>query len=437
MKILLVGNGGRENALAYKIANSESFISSDSELFCTLGNPGIDGYAKSIDIKPTDINELLEFAKRNKIDLTVVGPELPLSLGIVDLFGKNGLKIFGPSKNAAEIESSKVFAKKLMQENNIPTADFKSFEMSEISDSFSYLKNINYPVVIKADGLAAGKGVIIAENYVEAEKTIKDFTENKIFGESGENFIIEEFLQGYELSIFAITDGDNYILLPSSQDHKKIGEGDTGKNTGGMGAYAPADILFDEILKKNTEELIIKPVLNALKKNGRKYSGCLYCGLMISENEKKEKVPYVIEFNCRFGDPETQAVLPLLESDFLDLLLYTVDNRISEYKLLTSDKFSSCVVLSSDGYPDKYETGKIISGLDLLDDDCLVFHSGTKYSNNNIVSNGGRVLSIVCSDNGSFRKSLEKCYRNIEKISFENKYFRKDIGLKIIKFFEN
>lgn len=432
MKILIVGNGGRENAIARSIFESGSFKKSSSELFCTVGNPGLDKICKPVNIKPTDIQKLLQFALNEKIDFTVVGPEIPLSMGISDEFRKNGLKIFGPDKCAAEIESSKIFAKNLMQKYRIPTAKFREFSSGNIKEACEYLLCSKYPVVIKADGLAAGKGVIIANDFTEAKKVLIDLTENKIFGESGLNFIIEEFLTGFELSLFVITDGTDYVALPFSQDHKKIGEGDTGKNTGGMGAYAPADKMINSDLHEKIMLEIIEPTLHGMKKEGRKYKGCLYCGLMISEFEHGVLVPYVIEFNARFGDPETQAVLPLIKSDFLELLIASEEETIGNYKLETSDKYACCVILASEGYPDKYETNKAINGLDINERDVFVFHSGTKYSEDgsSILTSGGRVLSVVALDGTSMNNAINRCYFTAGKIHFDKMYLRKDIGFK-------
>jgi phosphoribosylamine---glycine ligase len=432
MKILIVGNGGRENAIADSIFNSESFKKSNSKLFSTIGTPGLDKISTPVNIKPTEIDKLVKFVKKEKIDFTVVGPEIPLSLGIVNEFEKNNLKIFGPTKQAAEIETSKIFAKDLMKKFRIPTANYKEFSSDNIKEANEYLLCSKYPLVIKADGLAAGKGVIIVNSFSEAITVIKDFTENKIFGESGLKFIIEDFLTGFELSLFIITDGKNYVALPFSQDHKKIGDGDTGKNTGGMGAYAPADKMIDKDIKEKIMMEIIEPTLMGMEKEGRKYKGCLYCGLMITENTPGILEPSVIEFNSRFGDPETQAVLPLIKSDFLQLLIASSDGKIDEYNLKIHDKYSCCVILASKGYPEKYETNKTIKGLDNKTEDAYFFHSGTKYSEDKkfVLTNGGRVLSVVALSDKSMKDAISRCYNEIKKIEFENMYFRKDIGFK-------
>ncbi|MDQ3021919.1 MAG: phosphoribosylamine--glycine ligase [Bacteroidota bacterium] len=430
MKILLIGNGGREDAIARKIYNSKLFIENNGKLFNTIGSPGINRVAERVNIKPTNTNALVEFALRSEIDFTIVGPEIPLSLGIVNEFEKNGLRIFGPRKEAAEIESSKIFAKNLMQQNNIPTARYKIFSKESLKEAREFFDKCSYPVVIKADGLASGKGVLIARNLQEAEDTIKDFCGENSFGEAGYNFVVEEFLDGEEISVFVITDGENYVVLPFSQDHKKIEDGDQGNNTGGMGAVAPVKKLMNDNLEKKIKLKIIEPVLKALKNLNREFSGCLYCGLMIVDDE-----PFVIEFNCRFGDPETQAVLPLIKSDFLSLLLAASDPskmELKNYSLNVNDSYSCCVVLASKGYPDKYEIDKEITGIDEAETDSEVFYSGTKESKDKskVFSNGGRVLSVVGISKKSLQAAVKKTYENVDKINFENIYYRKDIGFK-------
>lgn len=427
MKIFLIGNGGRENALAYGIYNSSSFKKNNSVLYSTIGSPGLNKISIPVDIKPTDLNALVNFALNEKIDFTVVGPEIPLSMGIVDEFEKKGLKIFGPSKTASEIESSKAFAKDLMNKYGIPTAGYKIFDERNKNDIDEFISKSDYPLVIKADGLAAGKGVLIVNDVEEARMAVKEITEDKIFGDSGNKIIIEEYLEGFELSLFVITDGNDFILLPYSQDHKKIGEGDTGKNTGGMGAYAPANELINENISDDIIRKIVEPTLSGMKESGRLYKGCLYCGLMITKDYK----PYVIEFNCRFGDPETQAVVPLIKSDFLEMLIASSDGKMKEYKPEFYNEYACCVILSSKGYPDKYETGKVINGLEDNLNGGIVFHSGTKQSGTGeAVTNGGRVLSVVSLSSTSMKDAIEKCYINVGKINFENKYFRRDIGSK-------
>ena len=430
MKIFLIGSGGREHAIADKIVNSPEFIRTNSTLYSTAGNLGIDSISKLIKISPENISELLQFALKEKIDLTIVGPEIPLSLGICDEFRKNNLRIFGPDKKAAEIETSKIFAKGLMSEYHIPTADFRSFEKSDMNDIKNFVNKIGYPVVIKADGLAAGKGVIFAENFNEVEETINDLTINKIFGGSGTSFIIEKFITGKEISLFIITDGKDYILLPSSQDHKRVNDNDEGKNTGGMGAFSPADNIFTDEVRIKAEERIIKPTLKALRSEGRNFIGCLYAGLIIdSKND-----PYVIEFNCRFGDPETQCVLQLIDGDIIPVLYSTANSDLKQYKdsgiLKLKKGYSVCVVLASGGYPDTFEKNKVISGLDRIDKDIKIFYSGVKNENADILTNGGRVLSLVSYSDLSLNDAISKVYSNIEKVGFDKVHYRKDIGSK-------
>ena len=426
MKILLVGNGGRENALAWKIFNSASFKENQCRLYCTSGNPGINEFAETVNIDPCDIENLLGFVKNEGIEFTVVGPELPLSSGIVNAFVNNGLKIFGPKKEAALIESSKIFSKKLMVDNNIPTASYRSFSGNYLIESKKFAGQCKYPLVIKADGLAAGKGVIIAKDEKEALEALDEISLNNIFGKAGDNLIIEEYLDGEEISVFVITDGTDFKILPFSQDHKKILDGDKGKNTGGMGAVAPVLKYMNADTESRIISRIIKPTLKALRNSGNEFKGCLYCGLMMVKGE-----PFVIEYNCRFGDPETQAVLPLIESDFLQLLLASADNKIEKYQLTLNKKFACCVVLASLGYPDKFETGKEINGFENSDiiSDSIVFHSGTKISEDNkVVTGGGRVLSVVGLSDTSLLTAVNNAYEKVSCICFGNMYFRKDIG---------
>ncbi len=418
MKILLIGSGGRENCLADKLVNS-----GDVELYAAPGNPGILNFAKLAEIDINNFIEVSTFCKNERIDFVVIGPEQPLAMGIVDFLEEQGIIVFGPSKKASEIESSKSFAKNLMRDNNIPTANFSVFNKKDMDSAISYITDLTYPIVIKADGLAAGKGVVIVGDFEEAKQTIEEIFYGA-FAEAGDTIIIEEYLQGEEASIFVLTDGDDYVILPSSQDHKRIGEGDTGKNTGGMGAYSPAPIVNSNVLQKIEIE-IIKPTLQAMKQSGRKFKGCLYAGLMIADDS-----PKVIEFNCRFGDPETQAVLQLIEGNFAQLLFSIAKGNIKKEEItLIENKFASCVVIASKGYPDKFNKGYEISGIDNLQSDSIIYHSGTKKEGNKILTNGGRVLCVVSvADN--LAESLEKNYRTIEKIDFEGKYFRKDIGKK-------
>ncbi|MBS1518745.1 MAG: phosphoribosylamine--glycine ligase [Bacteroidetes bacterium] len=430
MKILIVGNGGRENALAYAVYNSASFRDNSGKIFITTGNPGTEEFSESINISSTDISSLADFAGKEKIDLTIAGAEIPLSMGIADEFESRGLKIFGPSKRAAEIESSKIFSKKMMREAGVPTAEYNSFSDDNPDEATDYLRKCSFPVVIKADGLAAGKGVVICEDIQTAEATVKELCSGNSFGEAGKKFIIEKFLSGEEISVFAVTDGTDHVLLPFSQDHKKISDGEKGNNTGGMGAVAPVKKFMTKDMTDKINGKIIRPVLKYMKDHGREFKGCLYCGLMIVNDE-----PFVIEFNCRFGDPETQAVLPLLSSDFLELLYASAEGKIQDYLISFRNEFTCCVVLASGGYPGEFEKGKIINGLDKTEKDCLVFHSGTVYGSNgsDIVTNGGRVLSVVGISDVSLEDAVSAAYRNAGRIEFEYKYNRTDIGFRQIK----
>ena len=426
MKILVIGSGGREHALVWKIKQSPLV----SEIYCAPGNAGIAALAEIVPIKANNHNELLQFAHEKSIDLTVVGPEQPLTEGIVDLFESEGLKIFGPSKLAAELEGSKVYAKQFMQKYHIPTAEFRSFSASERFDAERYVDEIPVPIVIKADGLAAGKGVSICETKEQTLEALDFMFAKKIFGNAGLNIVIEEYLSGEEASVFALTDGKEFILLSPAQDHKRIFDGDKGKNTGGMGSYAPAPIMSDEIISK-VKRGIIRPTLSGMAKEGRLYKGCLYVGLMITETG-----PKVIEYNCRFGDPETQVVLPLIDEDIVRIMLDIANGKLSETKIKLSDAHAVCVVLASGGYPDSFEIDKQIYGLEsVTDKDVVVFHSGTKYNKDNIVTSGGRVLGVTAIGQG-LEGTIDKTYRAVEKITFDGAYYRSDIGKKGIERFK-
>jgi len=424
MNVLVIGSGGREHAIALKINQSKKLKS----LFCIPGNPGTNKFATNFNISLTDYLKISDFCNSKEVDLVVIGPEQPLVDGLCDHLRNEGFKVFGPSANAARIESSKVFAKKIMIDADVPTAKYIEFSSSQLIESIRYLELIDYPTVIKADGLAAGKGVLICSNKSEAEAAIREIFEHKIFGDSGNKLIIEEFLEGEEASIFAITDGENFICLPAAQDHKRIGDGDSGKNTGGMGAYAPAPIIT-ESLSKEIEIKIIKPVLTQMMKTGNKFIGCLYAGLIITKSG-----PKVIEFNCRFGDPETQVVLPILNGDFLQLLYSAACGKLDINSVKYSGGSSVCVVAASKGYPDEYIKGFEIKGLDLSDDEIIIYHSGTKEENGNILTNGGRVLGVtsVIKEFNLF-SAQKKSYEAINKINFEGMYYRKDIAEKAFK----
>ena len=420
MKVLIVGSGGREHCLSWKISQS-SLV---DKLYCAPGNGGTSLVAENVNIPAKDIDQLLKFALEKKIDLTVVGPEDPLVGGIVDRFEAEGLKVFGPRKELALLEGSKVFAKEVMKKYSIPTADFKIFDDS--LQAKEYLKQRGVPVVIKADGLAAGKGVVVAKDINQAEKAIDMMMVDKKFGKAGERIIIEDCLEGEEASILLITDGDTVIPLVSSQDHKAVYDNDKGPNTGGMGAYAPAPVVNEEILTRIKSQIAL-PLIEGFKKEGKPYRGILYIGLMIKDN-----IPSVLEFNVRFGDPETQAILPKLKSDLADLILKSVDNKLSEVKLEWDKRVCLCVVLASGGYPATYEKGKEITGLEALEesDDVFIFHAGTKLVDN-FVTNGGRVLSVTALGQ-DIGEAQAKAYKAIENISFERMHFRRDIGSKAL-----
>lgn len=423
MDILVVGNGGREHAILWKLRQNPNV----GKLYCTIGNAGINELAIPVPVKPDNVISLLDFVNKNHVGLTVVGPEIPLSTGIVDLFKSGGYKIFGPSRNAAMLETSKSFAKSFMKKYNIPSAGYREFYPSQKAEALDYLNHHEYPLVIKADGLAAGKGVVISESFKNSKDTLSEIFDKKVFGEAGNKIIIEDYLTGNEASVFAISDGKNYIVLPPAQDHKKIGDGDRGKNTGGMGSFAPADNVVDNDVLEKVKARIIGPVLKNMREEGNEFKGCLYCGLMID----KAGNPYVIEFNARFGDPETQVVLPLIESDFYELLLHSAEGTLVEYRLNVKNEYYCSVVLASRGYPDDYEKGKVITGLSKVDADCIVFHAGTGINEKKeIISTGGRVLNIVGRSQNNLREAINNAYLNVDKINFSNKYFRTDIGLK-------
>ena len=424
MNVVVIGSGGREHALALKIKESTQL----SNLFILPGNPGTAALGENVSINISDKINIVEFCKEKKIDLVVIGPEQPLVDGLVNALRENRINVFGPNKEAAEIESSKSFAKKIMKEAGVPSAKYIPFNSSMLEHAKDYLKNKKYPCVIKSDGLAAGKGVFVCTNHQEAENALNLIFRDKVFGESGEKVLIEEFLQGQEASVFAICDGNDCICLPASQDHKRIGDNDTGKNTGGMGAYAPTTIVSAQMLE-SIQKKIIYPVLNTLKKNNKKFIGCLYAGLMITEEG-----PKVIEFNCRFGDPETQAVLPVIKGDFLELLYSAALGKLNKEAVEYNGGCSVCVVVASGGYPDSYEKGFEISGLGEVPSDIIVYHAGTKEENGKILTNGGRVLDVT-SVLPEFNLMLakDKAYQALNKINFQNMYFRKDISDKALK----
>lgn len=419
VKVLVVGSGGREHAILCALKESSKV----KEIFCAPGNVGTSQFAQNVPLSSEDIYGLAQFAERHAIDLTVVGNETPLVKGIVDVFEERGLTIFGPSQKAAQLEGSKIFLKDFLQRHHIPTAAFAAFTSSEYNLAKQYLHNHQAPFVIKTDGLAAGKGVAICETASDAELKLKEYFEEKIFGEAGSKIVIEEFMSGEEASVFAMCDGENYVVLSSAQDHKRIGDNDTGKNTGGMGAYAPAPIVTREVLEK-VEREIIRPTLQGMKAEGNPYKGCLYVGLMIHHG-----IPKVVEFNVRLGDPEAQVVLPLIESDVFELFYSCATGKIKNYHLQLKPSSAVVVVLASKGYPDLYESGKPIIGLDAVSTETQIFHAGTKSEGGKILTAGGRVLGVT-SLGATLHDAIQKVYTEIPKIEFENIYYRTDIGKK-------
>jgi len=422
MKVLVIGSGGREHTLVWKITQSPKV----SQIYCAPGNAGISKLAQCVNIDADSIEKLVDFAKKEKIDLTVVGPELPLSQGIVNEFNQQGLRIFGPSKEATEIESSKVFSKFLLKKYNIPTANYEVFQNSE--KALAYIQQQTFPLVIKADGLAAGKGVFIVENLVQARDALNTLMDEKQFGDAGRQVIIEEFLEGEEVSILAFCDGKTVIPMVSSQDHKKIFDNDQGPNTGGMGAYSPVPFYPDEFEKRVLEE-ILKPTVKGLQNEGKEYKGVLYAGLILTKEG-----PKVLEFNARFGDPENQVILPRLKTDLIDILNAVIDSTLHKINIQWEDNTAVCVVVASGGYPGKYQKGKVISGLERLEKmkNMIAFHAGTKFQDNQVITSGGRVLGITAWDE-TISKAKEKAYKGVKEIYFEDMHYRKDIAVKAIK----
>ena len=422
MKILVIGSGGREHCLAWKLSKSLQV----EKVYCAPGNGGTSAVAENVNINPGDIAGLLAFALKEKIDLTVVGPEMPLVFGIVDKFVENGLNIFGPCKELAMLEGSKVFAKQLMKKYRIPTAAFETF--NDADKARQYVKSKGVPIVIKADGLAAGKGVVVCTTVNEALGAIDLMMEEKAFGRAGERVVIEQCLDGEEASLLVLTDGDTIIPLAGSQDHKRAFDDDSGPNTGGMGAYSPAPVLSPQMLEKVMNK-VCQPLIRGLRDDGKIYKGILYVGLMIKNNQ-----PSVLEFNVRFGDPETQAIIPKLKSDFADAMLKTAQGKLHEAVLEWDERFCVCVVLAAGGYPGDYAKGKQIFGLENLEnmEDVYVFHAGTK-NKEVVVTDGGRVLN-VCALSPSIKDAQEKAYAAIKRITFEGMLYRKDIGSKALKF---
>lgn len=419
MNVLLIGGGGREHALAWKISQSPRL----EKMFAIPGSPGIKNFAECVENISIDDNAaLVDFAKNHAINLVVVGPEAPLVNGLVDALNNAGIKSFGCTRDAARIEGSKIFAKRLMKKYNVPTAEFEVFD--NVDAAKNYIRQKGAPIVVKADGLAAGKGVIVAQTLDEALTAVDEM---KTFGTAGSKIVVEEFMDGEEASVLALTDGETIFPLVAAQDHKRVFDGDKGLNTGGMGAYAPAPVVDEKISALVTEK-ILKPTIAALKAEGITYRGCLYAGLMICDGQ-----PKVVEFNCRFGDPETQVVLPLLESDLLDLMEACASGTLSGKKISWSDQSAVCVILASGGYPKSYKKNLAIDGVTKAKSlGALIFHAGTKLSDGELVTSGGRVLGVTVTA-PNLREAVDKVYRCADVIHFDEMHFRRDIAAKALK----
>ncbi len=415
MKILIVGGGGREHAIAWKLSQSAG----DVELFCVPGNAGIAGIAKCADISAEDIEGVKRFALENKIDMAVIGPEVPLAMGITDELTSAGIRVFGPDKSCSRLEASKSFTKEFLGRHGIPTAKYR-----EYTDRDSLLRDIGifgYPMVIKADGLAAGKGVILAENAEEAERAVREMMDDRVFGSAADKVLVEECLKGIEASVLCFVDGKSMVPMESAQDYKRVYDGDKGPNTGGMGSYSPS-LIFNEELEARIRREILDPTIEGFKADGLDFHGVLFIGLMICEDG-----PKVIEFNNRFGDPETQSVLMRLDTDLLDIFNACIDGTLGSLDIKWSDRRSVCVVLASGGYPGSYEKGKEITGLDEVDDDVIVFHAGTSFKDGRVVTSGGRVLGVAAMGDTN-DEARERAFSNAERIKFDGVHYRKDVG---------
>ncbi len=422
MRIMVVGGGGREHAIIKKLSESEKV----TEIFALPGNGAIASLATCVNIGAKDIEGIVKFAKEQNIEFAVVAPDDPLVLGAVDALHEAGIPCFGPESKAAIIEGSKIFSKDMMKENGIPTAQYETFDNME--KALEYLQSCAIPVVIKADGLALGKGVVIAMTREEAKTAVREMMEDKVFGDSGSNIVIEEFLTGPEVSVLSFTDGKVVVPMVSSMDHKRIGDGDTGLNTGGMGTVAPNPYYTDEVADRCMKEIFL-PTMEAMNKMGRTFKGCLYFGLMITEDG-----PKVIEYNCRFGDPETQVVLPLLETDLFEIMQAVEEERLSEIDVKFKDESACCLVMASDGYPKKYDTGFEIT----YDEDLKaeIYVAGAKLSEDGkLLTAGGRVLGVVCTAD-TLKAAVDSSYREAKKVHFDNAYYRSDIGKKALKVLE-
>lgn len=424
MKVLIIGNGGREHALAWKAAQSPLV----TKVFVAPGNAGtaLEPNLENINIKANDISGLLNFAQQQQIDLTIVGPEVPLVLGVVDSFQKAGLKIFGPTKSAAQLEGSKAFTKDFLARHHIPTAEYQNF--TEIDPALAYIRDKGAPIVIKADGLAAGKGVIVAMTLEEAEDAVRDMLAGNAFGDAGHRVVIEEFLEGEEASFIVMVDGKHVEPMATSQDHKRVGDGDTGLNTGGMGAYSPAPVVTDEVFTKVMEQ-IIYPTVNGMAQEGNVYVGFLYAGLMID----KQGNPKVIEFNCRFGDPETQPIMMRMQSDLIELCLAAINGKLNTVKSNWDRRPALGVVMAAGGYPGEYNTQDTIIGLPSESTpDCKVFHAGTSFEKGHVLTNGGRVLCITALGN-TVSEAQQRAYQQVDKIHWHGCFYRHDIGYRAIE----
>lgn len=420
MKVLIVGSGGREHAIAYSVSKSKRA----DKIYCAPGNGGIAGIAECVNISAMEFDKLADFAQDNGIDLTIIGMDDPLVGGIVDVFESRGLRVFGPRKNAAIIEGSKGFSKDLMKKYNIPTCHYEKFTSPE--EAILYLENASFPVVLKADGLALGKGVLICNNLQEAEAGVAALMLDKQFGDAGDTIVIEDFIKGTEVSVLCFCDGTHIKPMTSAQDHKRAKDGDQGLNTGGMGTFSPSPFYTEEI-QKFCEEKIYQPTMDAMKAEGRDFTGVLFAGLMLTEEG-----PRVLEYNARFGDPEAQVVLPRMKNDILDVIDACIDGKLDQIDLEFEDNAAVCVVLASDGYPEHYEKGKLITGLENFDgkDGYYVFHAGTKKTEDGIVTNGGRVLGVTAKGT-DLKEARANAYKATEWVEFDNKYMRSDIGKSI------
>ena len=420
--VLLIGSGGREHALARALSESPKL----EKLFIAPGNPGTAQAGENVILDISDQDAVWSFIQNNEIDLTVVGPEQPLVDGMANFLEAKGHKVFGPKLQAAMLEGSKEFAKEFMERQNIPTAAYRVFDQENFGEAAAYIKEQGkYPVVLKADGLAGGKGVFIPETEEEALEVLEELKNSDSLKKAASRLVIEEFMVGEEASVFAISDGTSWKVIGNAQDHKRIGEGDTGLNTGGMGAYSPAPVVTEEILKR-VENEIIEPTISGMKEEGNPYSGILYCGLMITEEG-----PKVVEYNCRFGDPECQVILPRMQSDLLDTIIATTQGKLGETDIEFDDEVRCCVVLASGGYPESYEKGKEIFGLDEVEN-AIVFHAGTKEEDGKLYTSGGRVLNIVGSG-ADLESAIKSTYAEVGKITFDKAYYRSDIGAKGLK----